>query len=377
MPTLVRGRDVRRRARRPALEQLPARLPGRRRPRAAVALRDARGALRSTAVAPEWRGRCRARVGDRSRAFASASRPRSFRDGTCGRYFRSWITDLDRDALRGLRLSPAPRRRRASAASSSAHVDRVADISGPALAPSPIAPRDPRRRARRARLSGARDERDDVRARGAPARARAVRGVGTSGDDRACRRSTRIFTCAAMEPADAARALQRSARRAAGHRHAIPSAGRAGRRDRASASGCPRTCRSCCVRSRCSRSIPTTTRCSRACWPPCPTARLVALRRSASRAHGEASCAPRRARSRARGHRDAASACILLPQCASRRLPAHQSRLRCDARHAALVRRQHEPRRARLRPADGHAAGPLHARPAERGDARRSPDSTS
>ena len=56
---------------------------------------------------------------------------------------------------------------------------------------------------------------------------------------------------------------------------------------------------------------------------------------------------------------------IVLAEPLARRLSARQSRLRCDGRYAALVRRQHEPRRARLRAADRDAARRADARPTD------------
>ena len=53
-----------------------------------------------------------------------------------------------------------------------------------------------------------------------------------------------------------------------------------------------------------------------------------------------------------------------------RRLPARQRGLRRDARHAALVGRQHQPGRAWLRPCRSSRCPAVHARAAKRGDAR-------
>src|SRR6266545_4944635 len=62
------------------------------------------------------------------------------------------------------------------------------------------------------------------------------------------------------------------------------------------------------------------------------------------------------------------------------RFPAGHERVGCDARYAALERRQLEPRCAHFGAADRHLAGSVHARPPERGDAspprRRGPDCT-
>ncbi len=80
--------------------------------------------------------------------------------------------------------------------------------------------------------------------------------------------------------------------------------------------------------------------------------------------HAAARAGVRRAR-----HRDPRARDRVAEPLASR-LPARQPRLRRDGRYAALVRRQHEPRRARLRAAHRHAARRADARPADGGDAR-------
>ena len=95
---------------------------------------------------------------------------------------------------------------------------------------------------------------------------------------------------------------------------------------------------------------------------------LLLFQRPASRGHRPVH-APPRAQLRAAWPRSARAGARPAAGGA-RRLPAHQSRLRRDARHAALVGRQHEPRCARLRTADRDPARSIHARPAERGDAR-------
>jgi CRISPR-associated protein Csy1 len=88
-------------------------------------------------VAPEWRTPpqssatgARIRIG-----FASSF----FSDGTCGRYFRSWIAGLDRTRfevfLYNLRRDATPFLQELSA-----HADRVRTYPGPALVPSSIAP---------------------------------------------------------------------------------------------------------------------------------------------------------------------------------------------------------------------------------------------
>ena len=86
---------VRRRDRRLALDEFPPRLPGRGRSRAAGALRRDHGRAPSTRSRPQWR-RLAPRSIDTARASASALRRRSSPTAPCGRYFRSWIAELDR-----------------------------------------------------------------------------------------------------------------------------------------------------------------------------------------------------------------------------------------------------------------------------------------
>ena len=89
------------------------------------------------AVGPEWRAPVRpSATGARIRiGFASSFFP----DGTCGRYFRSWIAGLDRARfeiiLYNLRRDATPFLQQLSA-----HADRVRTYPGQALAPSAIAP---------------------------------------------------------------------------------------------------------------------------------------------------------------------------------------------------------------------------------------------
>jgi len=89
------------------------------------------------AAAPEWRLPApRKAVGTRIRVgFASAF----FSDGTCGRYFRSWIAELDRARFEifvyNLRRDATPFLQELAA-----HVDHVRTFPGAALLPSAIAP---------------------------------------------------------------------------------------------------------------------------------------------------------------------------------------------------------------------------------------------
>ena len=131
--------DVRRRDRRPALDAIscsPIRAKTTALLQSAVRGRrgwcDRRGARRNGA-------RQLAAVGDRRRAFAIGFASSFFPDGTCGRYFRSWIAGLDRARfeiiLYNLRRDATPFLQQLSA-----HADRVRTYPGQALAPSAIAP---------------------------------------------------------------------------------------------------------------------------------------------------------------------------------------------------------------------------------------------
>ena len=232
-------------------------------------------------VAPQWRqplprsvSGARIRIG-----FASSF----FADGTCGRYFRSWIAGLDRTRFEifvyHLRRDATPFLRDLSP-----HADRVRTFAGASLLPSAMAAGDPRRCARRARLSRARDERTDVRAGGAASRSRPVCGLGPSGDDRTCD-DRRLLHLRRDGACRCAGTLLRAADRAARHRHrlrASAAARRGGRRGRATA--CRRARPSSCAPNRCSRSTPKATRCSRACCtrsrPPGSSSSKAGIRRS-------------------------------------------------------------------------------------------------
>ena len=132
-----------------------------------------------------------------------------------------------------------------------------------------------------------------------------------------------FFSCAAMEPADADAHYAERLLRTAGNRHRLRASRRRRRARRARVSACRRACRSSCVRSRCSRSIPTTMRCSRACSPRRRRARLVVFE-----GRHPALTAKYRARLvaalRARGG-GGPSALIVLPQC------SHDDYLRINA----------------------------------------------
>ena len=279
----ARGPTARGRARRrAALDQLPARLPGRGRSRAAGALRRRSSPVRSTRSRRTLRAPLPRRTRTRARC-ASASSSAFFRDGTVGRYFERWITDLPRALSRCSSITCCPastRSRRGSRA-------RRPLPALPALRARRRSRRDSRRRARRARLSRARHGRDDVRARGAAARAAAVRGWGhpvTTGHA-----TIDVFFTAR---GDGAARTRRPTTPSASCR--CPASARATRAPRCrcgatrAALGLPADGRCSSARSRCSRSIPTTTRCSRACSPRCRTRRLVRVRGAPSGADARA-----------------------------------------------------------------------------------------
>jgi len=88
------------------------------------------------AVAPEWRMPPRRSArGARIRVGVASS---FYSDGTCGRYFRSWITGLDRTRFEifvyNLRRDVTPFLQRMSA-----HADRIRPFSGASLIPSVVA----------------------------------------------------------------------------------------------------------------------------------------------------------------------------------------------------------------------------------------------
>ena len=136
------------------------------------------------AVAPHWRAPIAAAQ------LARQTRARRIRLGVLPhRHLRPLFQELDHRsrsrAIRSLRLSPVAGHRRHRAG------DRGAGRSLPHVCRQPVATFggcacDPRRRARRAGLHRARHGRHHLRAGGAAAGAAAVRGVGPSGDDRAC-----------------------------------------------------------------------------------------------------------------------------------------------------------------------------------------------
>ncbi len=89
------------------------------------------------AIAPEWRAPLRRRpAGPRLRVgFASAF----FNDGTCGRYFRSWIAGLDR-ALFEIYVYHLRRDLTPFLEGLAPHADRIRTFSSVSLVPSAIAP---------------------------------------------------------------------------------------------------------------------------------------------------------------------------------------------------------------------------------------------
>ncbi len=316
------------------------------------------------AVAPHWRAPIAARPvsGRRVRVgFASAF----FHTGTCGRYFKSWITDLDRERFEVFVYHLWPGMDDIAQAIE-ARADHFRTFAANRSRPSVVAP------AIRADdldvlvYTELGHGRHHVRAGGAAAGAAAIRGVGASGHDRA-RDDRRVRELCGDGNRRRAVALHRKAGPAAGHRDALRAADRCPRRAAASNSRCPTSARCCCARSRCGRSIRTTTVLfaeilaanPRAMlvffggWHPAPIDRFMQrLKLDARRVrHPDP-----RADARAAAGR-------------TRRLSAHQHAVRRHGRHLALVGRQQQPRCAGLQPAGRHAARAVHARPPERGHA--------
>ena len=111
------------------------------------------GAAPSTRRRPEWRAPASATPG-------AAPDPHRLRVGVLqrrdgGSYFRSWITGLDRSALRNHRLQPSPRRH-AVPEGARRRVDQRAQLSGRRADAGRDRRRDPRGRARRSRVPRAR-----------------------------------------------------------------------------------------------------------------------------------------------------------------------------------------------------------------------------
>ena len=141
-------------SRRAALDELLSCLSGRRRPGAAGRLRGVRPRAR---LAPLRRSGLHRSAGDRWRGDASASASPSafFHVGTCGRYFKSWISDLDRDRFEVRGLPSLSRHGRGGKRDRGACrlLSRVRRQQGPSV---DRGTGHTERRARRARLSGAR-----------------------------------------------------------------------------------------------------------------------------------------------------------------------------------------------------------------------------
>ena len=351
----LRGRD-----RRLALDELPARLPGRGRSRTADALCRDHGPCHR---------RGRAGVADvpaarpyAARASASASRRRSSRTGPAAATFGAGSPSLDRTRFEifvyNLRRDATPFLQRTC----SARRTTSARFPGAALIPSAIAP-------------AIRADALDVLVypelgmnaptfalaalRLAPVQCAAWGHPVTTGHATI----DTFFTCAAMEPSDGRRALQRALVALPGigtdyRRPAMPDGAtraRLGLPEDVPLFLCPQSLfkihpdNDAAVRARARRGA---------------GARLVIFegRHPALTAKFRTRVESAFAREGLRARPAPDRAAAVRP----RRLPADQRGLRRDARHAALVRRQHEPRCARRWPADRHAARSLHARAAER-----------
>ena len=229
--------------------------------RAAEALRRSRGADRRGARSGVCRRSRRTR-----RDYAVARRirvgllPRWHR----GALFRALDHGPSARAVRDRRLRAERGRRRAHRTAPRARRP-LPCRRAPAAVRARAAPA--RRGARRDRLSRGGHGRHDVRAGGAAARAGAMRRMGPPGDDGpaidrrllherhdgAARRRTSITASGSFDYPGSARATP--------HRTFQ-------RRSRARRSACPRTCRCCCARNRCSSCTRTTIACSRACSRP-------------------------------------------------------------------------------------------------------------
>ena len=321
------------------------------------------------AVGPEWRAPVHA-VGAGA-ASGSASHRRSFPTGPAVATSGAGSPDS---------IARASRSSSTTCAATSRHSCSICRRRSTACARFPArrwrrrrSRRDPRGRARRSRLSRARDGRADLRARRAAPRARSSARRGDIRSRRGTRRSTRSSRCAAMEPSDAVQHYSERLIRLPGigtdyERPAVPdgaSRARFGLPDGVPLFLCPQSL---------FKIHPDNDALFARVLAAVPAARLVVFegRHPALTAKYRARLAARsRARAAWRRSADRSSA------MRSRRLPAHQCRLRRDARHAALVGRQHEPRCARRGPADRDAARAFHARAAERRHAHDHRASTS
>ena len=179
-----------------------------------------------------------------------------------------------------------------------------------------------------------------------------------------------FFTCARHGAARRRRALHRTAGEAAGHRHALsPNDPADCRRRRASVRAAVRRAVAAVpavavqdssgqrrvVRARARARVPDAMLVLFAEAHPAITDRF--MRRLAGELRAPRPVDPR-------AHARVAAALRTTTSCASISSAT-------DARHAALVGRQHQPRRARVRAADRDAARTVHARAPERGHAAR------
>ena len=286
-----------------------------------------------------------------------------------GRNRRHVLSALDHGLrsfqVRDLRVSPASRHRRARQRDRSERRS-LPPSRRPALARGGRGRGDTRRRARCPRLSRARDAFGVVCARGASTRAGAMRRLGASDDDGAPDHRLLPVGCG-DGAAGCRRALQRAARPAAGDRHAIFAAGDSrGHRPRAllAAAGQGAAALSAVAVQGASGQRRFAGR-----GPRGHAGYDARALRGPSPGVDRPLHAPARARVHRARHRDPRARDRVAEPFAPR-LSARQPRLRCDGRYAPLVRRQHEPRRARLRAAHRHATRCADARPADGGDAR-------
>ena len=341
------------------LDQFPAGLPGRGRPRLAVGLwrprRDhARGVARS-------RDRSGPGPAHGARAQARRLRVRVLPRGNRRAVFRKLDHEAGSGSVRGRGPSARGVERRAHRTTARRRGEvRLASCPGAGR----DRPRDHGGRPRLRRLSRARHGCDHVRARRASTRAASVCGLGSSGHVRAGDDRPHVH-CRGDGACEWRCALPGALDTSAGARHALfaTRSADACRARFARPAGRIRAFPGPAVAFQAAPGRRSPDR-ARARRRQGESSRRV--RRSASEAHrGLAGAARPRARRRRRGRRPRRRAASGRP----RRLPAHQPRVRRDARQRALVGREHEPRCHRLRLADRDTPGNLHARPAKRGDA--------
>ena len=326
------------------------------------------------AVMPRWRGADRRRRAALARAVARRPRPARrvrvgfasafFHDGTCGRYFGA-----------GSPISTASDSRSSSITcgrdvTTSLQARRRAGRSLPH-----VAGRRARRRWSRPRSAPTRSTCSSIPSSAWTRTLRAGRAAAGAAQCAAWGHPVTtghatidaFFTCAAMEPADATRITP-------SRWCLLPGIGTRYVRPSVPADAIARALRAC-------RSVPLLL-CPQSLFKIHPDndalfARVLAAKPAArARAFRRTASGDHRRQVHARGSRGVRrdgmpirEARVLPAARRTRRLSAHQRGLRRDARHAALVGWQHQPRRAGVRVADRHVARAVHARPAERGDA--------